>query len=166
MNRNTPHIQLAGALLAVALTFGAVASTTAKDKDNAATYQLHNLVSDGFVTADHTDPNLVNGWGVAFNPFGFVWVANNGSGTSTLYDGAGNPQSLVVNIPTPTDDSGGGNPTGIVFNASAGFIVSKGTVSGPSRFLFATEDGVIAGWAPTVEATHAVRAVNSSTGGW
>src|SRR6185503_1924243 len=59
--------------------------------------------------AEHTDPNLVNGWGVAFNPFGFVWVADGGTGVSTPYDGNGNPQSLVVTIP-------GGKPTGIVFN--------------------------------------------------
>jgi uncharacterized protein (TIGR03118 family) len=166
MQKSTPHIQLAAAAIAAALVLGLMPSAArAKDKGDDATYQLHNLVSDGFVTADHTDPNLVNGWGVAFNPFGFVWVANNGSGTSTLYDGAGTPQSLVVNIPTPTDDGGGGNPTGIVFNASAGFIVSKAAVSGPSRFLFATEDGVIAGWAPNVDTTHAVRAVDHSAGG-
>jgi uncharacterized protein (TIGR03118 family) len=127
-----------------------------------STYTQHNLVSDGFVTADHNDPNLVNAWGVAFNPFGFVWVANNHTQTSTLYDGSGNVQTLVVAIPTPSADSGG-SPTGIVFNGSSGFVVTKGAVSGPSRFLFATEDGVIAGWAPNVDGTHAIVAVNNST---
>jgi uncharacterized protein (TIGR03118 family) len=130
--------------------------------DNGNVYQQHNLVSDGSVTADHVDPNLVNGWGVAFNPFGFVWVANNGTGTSTLYDGAGSPQSLVVQIPTPSANSGG-NPTGIVFNGSSGFVVTAAAASGPSRFIFATEDGVIAGWAPNVDATHAIVAVDNST---
>ena len=47
----------------------------------------------------HVDPNLVNAWGIAFNPQGFVWVANAGTSTSTLYDGNGVPQSLVVAIP-------------------------------------------------------------------
>jgi hypothetical protein len=32
----------------------------------ANSYQVRNLVSDGGVTADHHDGNLVNGWGVAF----------------------------------------------------------------------------------------------------
>src|SRR5438105_4311026 len=41
-------------------------------------YEIHNLVSDGAVTADFTDSNLVNGWGVAFNPNGFVWLVDNG----------------------------------------------------------------------------------------
>ena len=52
-------------------------------------YQVSNLVSDGGVPALHHDGNLVNGWGVAFNPAGFVWVADNGTGTATLYDGNG-----------------------------------------------------------------------------
>jgi uncharacterized protein (TIGR03118 family) len=126
-------------------------------------YRQHNLVSDGFVPADHVDANLVNAWGVAPNPFGPVWVADNGTGVSTLYDGLGNPQPLaqplVVNIPSPSDSKGGGNPTGIVFNGSTGFEVSKGN---PSRFIFATEDGVIAGWAPGVDLTHAIRVIDNS----
>ena len=125
-------------------------------------YQQHNLVSDGSLPAAHTDHNLVNAWGVAFNPFGFVWVADNGAGVSTLYDGAGVPQSLVVQIPPPANSSSKGNPTGIVFNASGGFAVAKNGTSGPSRFIFATEDGVIAGWAPNVDMTHAIRVVDNS----
>ena len=87
----------------------------------ANSYQVRNLVSDGGVAADHHDGNLVNGWGVAFNPNGFVWVADNGTGLSTLYDGLGNPQTLVVSIP----GAGGaaGTPTGIVFNGSSDFVV-------------------------------------------
>jgi len=127
-------------------------------------FQRHNLVSDGTIAAAHTDPHLVNGWGVAFNPFGFVWVAAADGMVSTLYDGGGNVQSLVVQIPSPTADTGG-HPTGIVFNGSDGFVASKGAVSGPSRFLFATEDGVIAAWSPTVDLTHALRMVDRSASG-
>ena len=125
-------------------------------------FQRHNLVSDGGVPAAHIDHNLVNAWGVAFNPYGYVWVANNGTGTSTLYDGYGNRQSLVVQIPSPTMGVGG-TPTGIVFNGSGNFIASRSGVSGPARFIFATEDGVIAAWAPNVDATHAVRMVNRAS---
>lgn len=124
-------------------------------------YQQHNLVSDGFVPADHFDAKLVNGWGVAFNPFGPVWVADNGSGVSTIYDGLGVAASLVVNIPSPNSSAGGGTPTGIVFNASAGFEVSKGN---PARFIFATEDGLIAAWSPTADMTHAITVINNSAG--
>src|SRR5262247_294024 len=84
-------------------------------------YQQRNLVSDGSLPAEHTDGNLVNPWGIVFNPNGPVWVANNGTGVSTLYDGQGVPQPLmqplVVIIPTP-DSAEPGNPTGIVFNGS------------------------------------------------
>jgi uncharacterized protein (TIGR03118 family) len=135
---------------------------------NGNFYQL-NYISDGFTPSGfpppiHTDPNLVNSWGLAFNPFGPAWVANNGTGVSTLYDGVGNARPLVVQIPSPGNDAGGGNPTGIVYSGSpSDFVVSKGAASGPSRFIFATEDGVIAGWAPNVDQTHAIRVIDNST---
>lgn len=130
----------------------------------ASRYQQRNLVSDGGVPAAHVDHNLVNGWGVAFNPYGFAWVAAADGMVSTLYDGNGVIQPLVVQIPTPTM-SIGGNPTGIVFNGSNNFVVSKGGLSGPARFVFATEQGVIAAWSPTVDATHALRMVDRSATG-
>src|SRR5262249_26332964 len=40
-----------------------------------------------------------------------------------------------------------------------GFAVSDGGKTGPSRFIFANEDGTISGWAPNVNATKAIRAV-------
>lgn len=144
--------------LVVALALVAAPATQAA----GGFYQQHNLVSDGFVPADHFDANIVNAWGIAFNPFGPVWVADGGTGVSTLYDGTGNVLSLVVNIPSPGNSAGGGNPTGIVFNASTGFVVTKGSTSGASRFIFATEDGLIAGWAPNVDSTHAITAVDNS----
>jgi uncharacterized protein (TIGR03118 family) len=114
-------------------------------------YVVHNLVSDQAGVADHTDPNLVNSWGVVFNPNGFVWVADNHSSRSTLYDGLGNPQSLVVDIPGPPGAAPTpGAPTGIVFNTGGNFVVSDGTNSGPAAFIFAGEDGIISGWNPAV----------------
>jgi uncharacterized protein (TIGR03118 family) len=125
-------------------------------------YQQRNLVSDGSVTAEHTDADLVNPWGIAFNPNGFVWVADNGTGVSTLYDGNGIPQSLIVTIPTPPGSSDPGKPTGIVFNGSSDFVISKGGVSGPSPLIFATENGTIAAWAPNVDPTNALLVVDNS----
>jgi uncharacterized protein (TIGR03118 family) len=117
-------------------------------------YSHHRLVSDGNVPADFTDANLRNGWGVAFNPNGPVWVADNETGKSTLYDGAGKVQPLVVTIPGVGGEPG--TPTGIVFAGGNDFVVSMGTVSGPARFIFVTEDGTIAGWAPNVNLTAAI----------
>src|SRR5262245_46676171 len=94
---------IAGILLVLSLS-----KITPAAADRGA-YTVRNLVSDVLGAAEHTDPNLVNAWGVAFNPFGFTRLADNGTGVSTAYDGNGNPGSFVVAIP-------GGKPTGIVFN--------------------------------------------------
>lgn len=120
-------------------------------------YQQRNLVADSAdAKAENVDPHLVNPWGIAFNPFGFVWVADNHTGVSTLYDGDGHPQTLVVTIP-PAVAGRIGNPTGIVFNGSGSFVVTVGKLAGPARFLFASEDGGISAWAPAVDATNAIR---------
>ena len=135
----------------------------------ATRYQQTNLVSDVAMPGVHTDSNLVNAWGIVFNPTAFVCIADNGTGLSTLYDGAGNPappppapQPLVVQIPSGNNVyDPRGAPTGIVFNASNDFMVTNGTSKGPSRFIFATEEGIIAGWAPTVDGTHALFALQT-----
>lgn len=125
-------------------------------------YQQHNLVANAAGAADFTDPNLVNPWGIAFNPFGPAWLADNGTGVSSIYDGTGTPNALVVQVPSPTD-VGGGHPSGIVFNGSAtDFMISANNVAAAAQFIFATEEGVIAGWAPTVDQTHAIRVVDNS----
>lgn len=129
-------------------------------------YELRKLVAGtAAVGAKDSDPNLVNGWGLAFNPLGFVWVAAQGAGRSALYDGDGHPQSLVVTIPPPAGPAAPGKPTGIVFHGGGGFIVRNGSSSGPSRFIFAGEDGVISGWAPNVDFTNASRVVDNSAAG-
>ena len=141
--------RLAPRLAAEALGAVLLAMAAMPDQATAASpYRVLNLVSDGGVPALHTDPNLVNAWGVAFGP-GPIWIADNGTGKSTVYDGGGDALPLVVTIP-------GGAPTGIVFNGSPGFVVSKGSGSGPSLFVFDSEAGVISGWSPDADATHAI----------
>lgn len=150
----------AAALAWVLTLAGCVIGPRAHDDGNA--YLQRNLVADTAAAgAAHVDPNLVNAWGLAFNPYGVAWVNDNGTGKSTLYDGDGNPQALVVTIP-PAVAGNTGNPTGIVFYGGQGFVVHQGALSGPSRFIFASEDGGIAGWAPNVNATNAIRVVNNT----
>src|SRR5262249_33235615 len=60
-----------------------------------------NLVSDLPGVAANLDPHLVNPWGISESPTGPFWISDNGTGVSTLYNTAGTPQSLVVNIPGP-----------------------------------------------------------------
>jgi hypothetical protein len=105
----------------------------------------------------HIDANLVNAWGLARGSGSPWWVADNGTGKSTLYDSTGTPQSLVVTIPPPLGQDGSSAPTGTAFNFTTGFQVAANK---PAVFLFATEDGTISGWNPTVDATNAIRKVN------
>jgi uncharacterized protein (TIGR03118 family) len=143
---------IAAAMLALLAT-GATLAHAAGNR-----YQQTNLVSDGVVPAAHVDPNLKNPWGIAFNPFGLVWVADNLTGVSTLYDGFGNPNALIVTIPPAPTTNGPGSPTGIVFSGSnTDFIVTQGAASAPARFIFATLDGVIAAWAPPATGSNAIR---------
>jgi uncharacterized protein (TIGR03118 family) len=105
-------------------------------------FNVKNLVSDGFVPAERTDPNLVNGWGLVAGPTTPWWVADNGTDVATIYAGDGTPNPLVVSVE--------GGPTGTVFNGGSGFVVSSGGASGAARFIFASEDGKIRGWSPAV----------------
>ena len=162
VDRSKESARLNGIAIA-ALTAMALAASPAAIADPEGRYAVTKLVSDQAGIAAHQDPNLVNAWGIAFNPFGFVWVADAETGKSTLYDGAGVPQSLVVTIP-PSAGNATGSPTGIVFNGANTFLVTPAANSF-ARFIFATEDGVIAGWAPTVNPTNAILVKdNASTG--
>jgi len=141
----------------------ALATAPAAQADPEGRYAVRKLVSDEANVAEHQDTNLVNSWGIAFNPFGFVWVANAETGKSTLYDGNGVPQSLVVTIP-PKGGATQGNPTGIVFNGGNTFLTTQAANSF-ARFIFVTEDGVLAAWAPTVNPTQAILIKDNSPSG-
>lgn len=122
-----------------------------------AQYQLTNLVSNQSGQAKHTDPLLVNAWGLAYGPGAPFWISDTGSGWSTLYNGVGAKQGLQVVIPTASGQ-GTGSPTGIVFNGTGQFAVQGWT----ALFIFATLDGTISGWAPQVNLNAAVIAVNNA----
>jgi uncharacterized protein (TIGR03118 family) len=111
---------------------------------HAQHYVQHNLVSDLTTEgADHVDTHLANPWGLARNSDSPWWVSNNHTGTSTLYNGAGAIQQLVVTITPAEGSTEGGVPTGAVFNGTSDFELPTG---GPARFIFVAEDGTISGW--------------------
>ena len=129
------------------------------------------LVSDTAAVGGATlDPNMVDGWGIVFAPNAPVWVNDNGTNKSTLYDGNGAIQSLVVSIPpgvAPASGPTGGNanPTGIVFNGTNGFAVTEGGKTGPASFIFVGEEGTISGWSQNVDNGNAITAVDNSNSG-
>jgi uncharacterized protein (TIGR03118 family) len=122
----------------------------------ASTTLVSDVSGQGAVTIDG---NVVNPWGIAFGPTGILWVANNGTGTSTLYDANGSPFSLVPSIPG-TSFLSAGQPTGIVLNTTSSF----GIAGGPAIFLFASLDGGISAWNQSANDARLVvnRAANGS----
>jgi uncharacterized protein (TIGR03118 family) len=134
----------------------AVVGTAEAQSQTAPHYRLTNLVSNQTGKAIHKDPLLVNAWGLVYAPGSPIWVSDEGSGWSTLYDGSGNPQSLKVVVP-PASGTGAGQPTGIVYNGSQQFVI-HGWVS---AFLFATLDGTIQGWS-SFSPSSSIIAVNKS----
>jgi uncharacterized protein (TIGR03118 family) len=129
----------------------------------SAQYKIVTLVSNQAGKAPHRDQNLVNSWGLAFSEDGPIWVSDEGKGVSTLYNGNGVPQSLVVTVPWGAASlSAPGFPTGIVFNPSANFVVSANGKSGAAHFVFSTADGTISGWNPSVDRNNAIQARDGS----
>lgn len=106
--------------------------------DPVNSYVQTNLTSDLPGVAANQDTNLVNSWGIAAGPATPFWVADNGTGVATIYNGSGSALSLVVTVPPPAGSADTAAPTGIVFNGTTSF--------GGSHFIFATEDGTISSW--------------------
>jgi len=125
----------------------------------ATVFAVKNLVADSASGTATVDPNLVNPWGIAFLPGAPAWVANNHTETSTLYDGAGVPQpaggALVVHLP-PSSGGVPFDPTGLVGNTTADFVVSEGAKSAAALFIFSGEGGMIAGWSKDVDVGNAI----------
>ena len=139
----------------------------------AQRYKQTNLVSNTLGIAPVTDPQLINAWGLSRGSGSAWWVSDQGTGLSTLYNGPGAKQSLIVTIP-PADPTNKntpiGSPTGTIFNGSQNdFLLAPGKAA---AFLFSTGDGTIAGWNPNVAmdqgaappSTHAVTVVKTTDG--
>ena len=154
--------------LAVATAVGITLPATGVSAGAAkGTFVQTDLVSDGFVTAQLVDPQLKNPWGLssspttASGPGSPMWVSDNNAGVSTLYNLSVTPptkRGLIVTILPGKGSPPGtlGSPTGTVFNGSGDF--------NDDLFLFATEDGTIAGWKPA-DGTVAVTEKDNSTVG-
>jgi uncharacterized protein (TIGR03118 family) len=122
-------------------------------------YEQTNLVSDIPGLAPITDTRLANPWGLARSATSPWWVADNGTGLSTLYNGVGAIQGLVVTVPAAPGATAPSAPTGIIFNtAAADFLVAPGQ---PARFIFATLNGTISAWN---SGATAVQKVPNTTG--
>jgi len=110
---------------------------------------------------------MADAWGLEFGHTGRIWV-NNSTGYSTVYDGNGRDVmidnghgqkvALDVKVPVPNDPDGDAQAplTGMVFS-------DKSEFSGDS-FIFASEQGTIAGWHESMKLNAAMRVDNSGKG--
>jgi uncharacterized protein (TIGR03118 family) len=145
LHPRAPFRLLAGVASAGALLVGS-ASVASAHQNGGNDYVKIPIVADqpGFPVQD---PNVVNAWGLAFGPTTPLWVANNGTNTSTLYNGTTTLQRFPQATPLVVDTNTGG-PTGIVFNRtvltnSPGFKIADGK---PALFIFDSEHGDITAW--------------------
>ena len=135
------------------------------ENQQSNSFNWKNLQSDIAGVADRTDVKLVNPWGLALNTnVNFFWVADNGTGVSTLYQPNGAPVNLVVTIPTTVANKGNSaKPTGIVFNPFPAFVHAFVLPdSNPATFIFGGEDGGISAWNG---GSGAVLKIDNSEGG-
>ena len=147
---------VSAASLSIAIGVGLIASLGAQGAQ-ATTFDVTNLVSDGFVPAAHIDPDLINPWGISHSGSSPFWISDNGQGLSTLYNTTGTKIGLTVTIPP----AGGSAPTGQVFNGTASDF-KIGTVK--PNFLFDGEDGRITGWAGAFGTNAQIAVDNSGSG--
>jgi uncharacterized protein (TIGR03118 family) len=101
---------------------------------------LTNLVTDdpAINPAPLTDPKLKNAWGIGTSAGSPFWVANNATGTVSLYQvlaATNTPAKVSIEVTIP----GNGRVTGLVSNP-------LGTAFNSDSFLFVSEDGTISGW--------------------
>jgi uncharacterized protein (TIGR03118 family) len=105
------------------------------------------------------EPGFIHGWGLSHRPSGGLgghfWVIGNGSGISYQYVGDVNGSPLfqdeigeMLVPPSPNGDKA--SPTGTVFNQSTNFVITQdhpnGAITAPTKFFFATINGVISAW--------------------
>jgi uncharacterized protein (TIGR03118 family) len=128
--------------------FGLLMLLTLPPALSAQHYSQTNLVSSisgvGTNAMNPLDSQLLNAWGLTRGPGTPWWVSDNGAGVSTLYNGIGNKQALVVTLPVPNGVSGPSAPTGVVFNGTDDFKVPGSATA--TRFIFVTEEGTVIAW--------------------
>jgi uncharacterized protein (TIGR03118 family) len=110
---------------------------------NSGSYVATPIISDQPGTPI-TDSHLVNPWGISFGPTTPLWVANNGTSTSTLYTTS--PKIAQTPLVVTTQPA----PTGTVFNDTTEFKLPNGAAS---NFLFDSLSGQLSAWGGGTQTT-------------
>jgi uncharacterized protein (TIGR03118 family) len=109
-------------------------------------YKVTDFDADLPNVAAHTDPRLVNPWGIIVAG-GMLVVADNGPGLVTMYaPGTGTPARKAILVPPPGGSPGPAAPSGLALNPTKSFLIGTGAVKKPAEFFIATEDGTLSAW--------------------
>jgi uncharacterized protein (TIGR03118 family) len=143
---------------AVAMLAVQVRSTVAA---SVSSFKVDNLIGSTGSGGKKKDSHMINAWGATFiaaahTPF---WINDEGTGVSELIDGKGKIMKALPFVTIPGATAGStGKPTGIVGNATGQFTIPGST---SALFIFATEDGTIAAWNESLDATAKTILTNS-----
>lgn len=139
---------------------GSSSPTPASDSRFAVT----RLVSDQDGAAAQFDARLSNPWDLAVGGGSALWLANNGSASSTLFN-TGDLSLPPLAIDVPLQSAASARPTGVAFNPANGFEVTTEGRTGVARFIVASEGGTLSGWAPSLGLDRAVIAFDGTAAG-
>lgn len=104
--------------------------------------QVNLIASNASYNAKRVDSTLLDAYGIAFSPTGFIWLSSQVSGLSYIDDKDGNQVIGPVSIPSPSAPVGGAI-TGLIYNGTTDFNLVNTL---PAKFIFAGADGIISGW--------------------
>lgn len=157
-----------GRLGLLALGLGALTACEGDTRHVNVRFERFDLVADAEGAAV-TDANLVNPIGLQLSPGGNFWVANNATGTVTVYQANGTPlpldQPLQVTLPVPPSATESAAVTGVSYNSGFGLVIGSGEQRATARYLFVTEQGTLLGFNPDVDDANAWIAVDESASG-
>ncbi|MGB6563016.1 MAG: TIGR03118 family protein [Candidatus Binataceae bacterium] len=128
---------------------------------SVSSFKVDNLIGSKGSGGKKKDSQMINAWGATFiaaahTPF---WINDEGTGVSELIDGKGKIMKALPFVTIPGTTAGStGKPTGIVGNATGQFPIPGST---SALFIFATEDGTIAAWNESLDATAKTILTNS-----
>ena len=118
-------------------------------------FEVSNLVSDISGNAPNIDPNLVNPWGLTFDKYNNLIVADNGVGLATSYTPQGVVRMFMFQLDT--------NPTGIERNRfDNDFYFTYNTQTFRAEYIAVTEGGEIYAYNRDADPSAAISVVNNS----
>jgi len=161
-----PARALAGKI-ATAVLMAAALSLPA-GAQSAGAYKVTNLISDGSVAANFTDPNFINPWAISTS--GTWWISTEVSGYNYVVSSTPNPGTInfkVIIPPASGSTTSAGQPAGSVTTAGAVGMLLPAPNGTKANFLFSSLDGIISGWNSKLGTANAVTQVviNNSAAG-